>query len=526
MLEPWQRFHFLRPDILWLLAPFLLGLCALFFRAGQGSPWRRVIRSELLVHLERQSRASRLPWPELLALALGVGATVCAAGPTYRAQAETGDPAASPLVVVFELSRTMAKTDVSPSRAERARLELLDLLRARPNSPTALVVVAGTAHILMPFTDDVGALLPYIEALSPELMPSDGQNFSAAAKLVRKLVASSPVPPAVLLVSDGLPAPEVAAFSALAEEKKLGLVALSLGHEDAERSALHRAVATDVELSFGSRDIKRLLSALANARASSVKADDTRFWQDEASVWAWPLALGLALWFRRGFRLSSRARVAPNPHRARNAERTRATLAAVVFSLTSGCSPAVESIWLTPDQQGRLAFERGQYLVAADRFADPRWKGLSFYAAEKWDAAAAALVGLDDAEALFLLGNAYAEGGKLQSAVHAYERALQERPTFRAARRNFERIDRLLHSLQEDTDIESAKKIEKDHGDARTRVDKDTLAPKGTPTAHSAEGKSEATVEESKLWLERLSTDPAEFLKRKLAAQAVKGEAP
>jgi Ca-activated chloride channel homolog len=510
MADFWARFHFLRPQYLWLLVPLAIGLLSRFVRARRASPWRPFVRAELLEHLERQSSKVRSFAPEALALGLGIGATLLAAGPSYRAQGESGDPAQSPLIVVFELSRSMAETDVSPSRAERARLELADLLRARPTSPTALVVVAGTAHVLMPFTDDVAALLPSVLALSPELMPSDGQNFSAAAKLVEGLMAASETTPAVLLVSDGLPAPAADAFRSLAQKHKLGLIALSLGGEDAERRALGRLVSDDIELRFASRDIKELLGAIANARAGQVPADDGRFWRDEAPTWAWLLALGVAAWFRRGFLLPSRARV------------QKLSSLALFLSLT-GCSPAVEGLWLTPDQQGRLAFERGHYLEAAERFHDPRWKGLSYYAAEKWDQAAATFVTLDSAEGHFLLGNAYAEGGKLQSALHAYQRALEKRPTFRAARRNSERISELLHSLQEDTDIEGAKKAETGNDDDATRPDADELAPRTAPAESPARAPtSEANAVESEVWLKRLSVDPSEFLKRKLAAEAAR----
>lgn len=529
MVEQLRHAHFLRPVVLWLLVPIALGCISWLVQIGRRSPWAPFVHPTLLAHLEHQGSKKRAFGPEMLALILGALATLCAAGPTYRAQADSDDPAQSPLIVVFELSESMSKTDVSPSRAERARLELLDLLRARPSSPTALVVVAGTAHVAMPFTDDVAALLPYVEALSPDIMPSSGQNFTAAAQLVEHLIEASALHPAVLLVSDGMPAPGADAFRQLAQKRKLGLTALSLGQDDAERDVLSRLVQVDVELSFTSRDVKRLLAAIANARAGQVEAKDARYWQDEAPTWAWLIALGVAAWFRPGFLLPGQRRGTSKVvgiHRSSSATSRQLSTVALVLVLT-GCSPTLESIWLTPDQQGQLSFDRGDYEKAARRFVDPRRKGLAYYAAEKWDQAAASFLELQDAEGLFMLGNAYAEGGKLQSALHAYERALEKQPTFRAARRNADRIRNLLHSLQEDTDLESAKQTEGDHGDDATQVDPDALAPKNMPKAHSVDNSAgDAPALESTAWLKRLTTDPSEFLKRKLATQAARGEAP
>jgi len=510
LAEFWTRFHFLRPELLWLWLPLGLGALALFVRARAASPWRGIIRPELLARLEAERRTPLHFGPEALVVALGLVGTFCAAGPCYRAQVQSGDPEQNPLIVVFELSRTMAKTDVSPSRAERARLELGTLLRARPTSSTALIVVAGTAHVLMPFTDDASALEPYVAVLAPDLMPVDGQAFGAAAKVIEDLAASSSVAPAVLLISDGLSREGGQTLRELADRKKLGLVALTVGEGDAEMTALEQSADEAIALSYAGRDVPRLLAAIASSRAEHVAPGDARFWQDEGPLWAWPLLLGLAFWFRRGFVLGSR---------------TRSAAVITAALCLSGCVPWVEGIWLTPDQQGRLAFERGDYLDAAARFQDPTWKGLSFYAAERWDLAAAQFVAGDDAESLFYLGNAYAEGGKLQSALHAYEGALRKRPTFRKARENRDRIEHLLHSLQEDTDKADMARPDEGSDDAAGKLDPDALLKKplpssGTSAPHPA---SRAGEVQEAVWLQHLTTEPTAFLKRKLAAQAAGG---
>jgi len=511
MIESLTRFHFLRPEWLWLLVPIALAFVARWFEGRRGSPWQPFVRAPLLRALEREQTAFARFDPEAAALVMAMGATLLAAGPCFRPLADAGDPSESPLIVVFELGESMATTDVSPSRAQRARLVLQDLLHTRPEAPTALLVVAGTAHVLLPFTDDVAALQPYVAALDPKLAPSDGQNFEQAARLAETLAERSTNPPTVLLVSDGIPAGGAAAWSDLRSRRGMGLVALSVGEtNDAERAALSRLVDEEVELGLTSRDVRRLTSALAAQRAGAAAARDDRFWRDEAPSWAWVLVLGVAAWFRRGFVLKRRLGTAG--------------VVALTF-LSLGCSPL--DVWLTPDQRGRLAFERGDWVGAAEAFEDPRWKGLSYYAAERWDEAAAAFVGQTDAESLFWLGNAYAEGGKLQSAVHAYERSLAVRPTFRAARKNHDRIVELLHSLQEDTDADSMKNPEIGSDDDATRVDPDTLAkPHDPESGESSKVESHAGALEQQVWLQRLSTDPGEFIRRKLALEAARGGAP
>ncbi len=235
---------------------------------------------------------------------------------------------------------------------------------------------------------------------------------------------------------------------------------------------------------------------------------DSNGWQDDGPLWAIPLALCILYWFRRGWVLP------------------RLGLLSLLLGL-SGCSPAVEGIWLTPDQQGRLRFDRGEYLTAAARFEDPRWKGLAYYAAQKWDLAAESFAAVDGPEGFFLLGNAYAQGGKLGSALGAYERALHLAPTDRKTRTNRDRVRRLVRSLQEDTDLESKKDPEQDHGDAETELAPDELTPKNdsaAPAQAADETAASHIVEE--VWLARLTLDPTLFLRQKLALEAAREDQP
>src|ERR1700750_3444010 len=79
-------------------------------------------------------------------------------------------------------------------------------------------------------------------------------------------------------------------------------------------------------------------------------------WRDEGFWLLLPVALLSLLWFRRG---------------------TTVAWGFALFMLMSQAPPAsaqeasrFADWWLTPDQQGRLAFDRGDYAVAAKRFAD------------------------------------------------------------------------------------------------------------------------------------------------------------
>jgi Ca-activated chloride channel family protein len=520
--ETFAAFHFLRPVWLWALCPFALYALALLCDTRARSPWAAVVEQRLLRHLIAGQRLRRLLNPDVLLLPLGALAVLAAAGPSWAPQVDTGDPAQSPLVILMELSRSMSGTDVSPSRAERARLTLRELVHARGSSPTALLVVAGSAHVLMPLTDDPTLLEPYLNALSPELMPSDGEAFARAPRLIAPLAAGTRGPLSVLVVSDGLPPDGASALAELHASQGVGFVVLGVGSSRGDPA--HGAPALDrasldrfasqvgaplLELSFAERDVARIQHAIALHRARTSAADDAELWEDGAYLFAIPLAIGLALWFRRGWVLGRLV-----------------SLAGLVL-LLGGCSGRVLDIWLTPDQQGQLLFDRGRYPEAAACFQDPMRRGLALYAQSKFEEAAAAFASLDDRRALYNLGNAYAQGGKLGSALQAYERALREAPTFRQARHNADLVREILQAQIEDTDREDMRTAEQDSGDAAVQLDSDQLehrTPPGAAQDHAAAAEAlELSPSEQAAWLRHVQTDPAEFLKHKLATQAARG---
>jgi len=359
-------------------------------------------------------------------------------------------------------------------------------------------------------------LEPYLDALSPELMPSDGEAFARAARLLEPLAREAKAPLSVLVVTDGMPPEGSAAFKSLHDTLGVGFIVLAVGAKGdpahaappLDRAGLDRFTGSVegelVELSFGERDVSRIVRAIALHQARALSATNAEFWEDSGYLLALPLALGVALWFRRGWVLGR--------------------VAFLGLLLLTGCSGRVADVWLTRDQQGQLLFEEGRYAEAAARFEDPMRRGLAFYADGKFPEAAASFAALDTKEALFNLGNAYAQGGKLGSALRAYERALAKAPTFRDARHNADLMRELIRSQQEDTDQEDMQHAEKQHGDAATRVKDDQLAVKPPPGASkeravAADEPAMSPAEEA-AWLRHVKTDPGEFLKRKLQVLA------
>lgn len=176
-------------------------------------------------------------------------------------------------------------------------------------------------------------------------------------------------------------------------------------------------------------------------------------------------------------------------------------------------------LWFTPDQQGRRHFERGEFLAAAEVFQDPLWQGAAFYRAGEFEKAARAFARRDTAEAHYNQGNAWLMNGKYEDAIASYDRALTRRPGWQEAADNRE----LAAARLKMTTVTGG-----DMGDQKIGADKivfDKNAKSEGQDTEVAGGKALSDQEMQSLWLRRVQTRPADFLKAKFEyQQAMKGE--
>ncbi|KAA1053055.1 TPR domain protein in aerotolerance operon [Azospirillum argentinense] len=172
-----------------------------------------------------------------------------------------------------------------------------------------------------------------------------------------------------------------------------------------------------------------------------------------------------------------------------------------------------KDLWATPDQRGRWLMERGRYAEAADAFIEPMWRGVALMKAGNFKDAAPQFAGIDTAEAAYDQGNALVMQGKYDDAVARYDRALALRPGWADAEANRTlarlRADRVRAKGGDDGDTED------DPDDVvydRTKKD----GGKDTETAGGAPMSDEAI---RALWLKRVQTQPADFLRARFAYQ-------
>lgn len=170
-------------------------------------------------------------------------------------------------------------------------------------------------------------------------------------------------------------------------------------------------------------------------------------------------------------------------------------------------------LWLTPDQQGQRYFQNDEFVQAAQVFRDPMWQGTAWYRAGEFEKAIRSFARRDTADAHFNQGNAWLMHGKYETAIAWYDRALKQRPDWKEATDN-----RALAAAR-------AKMLERkggDMGDQQIGADKIVFNNKAPHEGQDTEvegGKALTDQQIQALWLRRVQTRPADFLKAKFFYQ-------
>ncbi|CAD5109385.1 VWA domain-containing protein [Zestomonas carbonaria] len=491
-------FHFLRPLWLLLVLPGIL-LPYLWKRQRNATGAAGIIAPHLLPYLLVSPAAGRRLHPVHLLSALLILGGLATAGPTWEQDRPEFLDDRAPLILALDLSASMDSDDVPPTRLEAAKRKLHDLVQRRAGARTGLIAYAGSAHLVLPVTDDPHLLDSFIEALSSELIETPGKDVPGVIGLARRLLAVEQGPGTLVLVTDGVDADQLPRIGpALA---------------GAAPQVLILAVGTPASARFDVEGLERLAEA-ADAPLGSLTLDDDDLdwielhaqrhfqageddgaqphWKDAGYWLCWPLLAIAFLCVRRGWSLHWLACLL-----------LATSLAPLSTPVHAG--PLADAFF-TPDQQGRWAFERGDFQRAREAFRDPYWKGLAAYRAVDYQAAADSFAQAEGAHASFYLGNSYARLYKLTEAISAYQRALELQPVFPEARANLRLVTALRKDLEEQR--QAAPEMAPD------KIEFEQGADKGKETSMPAQ---QATSDE--LWLRNLNTSPAQFLKQKFRLQ-------
>ncbi len=496
-----DAFHFIRP--LWLLLLPVILLAWWVIRRGQvrqGPPADGLaphLRSALTVGSDSQGRLRPIDGVALGLLLLVIGA----AGPTWSRTPDPFVAQTAPLVVVLEVTPSMAEKDIAPSRLERGKQKIRDLLDLRGGARTALVAYAGSAHGVVPMTEDPAVMLPYLEGLIPEIMPVEGEQAGQALALATDLLSQEETPGGILFVADGLDPADAPALDGAATLAVLAM--LPEGVRDRGLDQLSNA--TVIPATPDASDVNRIDRLLAAAYREALLQNTEQPWEDRAHWLAWPVILLTLLWFRRGWTM----RWAP-------------LLLVVGFLPLSGPVRAdgISDWFLTPDQQGMIAYRNKHFERAAELFTDPLWRGYALFRDGQYETAIEVLDRVETAEASYIQGMAQIRSRGYRDGVRAFETTLERDPDYPHAEDNLavarEIVD-YIERVREQSDTgehtgEGADDVVFDN-EANRGADTDMKVPQ------EGEGMGMMTTDQ---WMNTVDTRTGDFLRQRFALEAVR----
>jgi Ca-activated chloride channel family protein len=295
-------FHFMRPGWLVTLAPLLLILWWIVRKQDETRAWRGIIEDHLLQHLllAGSTRHRVQPW-HLLAVVCGL-TVIALAGPTWRREPSPFAEDQAALFMVVKVTPSMNAKDIQPSRLERAKHKVKDLLALRKGARAGLIAYSGSAHLVMPLTRDGGIIASFAGELDPRIMPVEGDVAAEAVAMASERLERAGLLGSILLVADGISAEQ----AALLKENRASRIPVHVLAVTKEEGGDLSETASALDGTFTSvtpdgNDVDRIAARCERALAAAVELEGGERWRDFGYFLISVIALLSLVWFRPGW---------------------------------------------------------------------------------------------------------------------------------------------------------------------------------------------------------------------------------
>ncbi len=200
-----SAFRFANPTWIHALWPIAAMVVFLFW-----SDWRRGDVLSRLLSLSMQPRLVRRlsrtrRWLSIALMGLAAIALVVALmrpqwGLTYHETPQVG----AQIMVCLDVSKSMLAEDTAPSRLERAKAELADLITYLQGDQVGLIAFAGRAAVLCPLTPDFGFFRLILDGAGPHCVGLGGTRLEEPIrKALDGFRTESDVSRLIVLITDG-----------------------------------------------------------------------------------------------------------------------------------------------------------------------------------------------------------------------------------------------------------------------------------------------------------------------------------
>ncbi len=133
-------FHFLRPEWFVALIPLIIAVFIQRRQSKLSGQWKNIVSPALQPYmLKHQGQQSASPVLKYIFVIAALLAIIALSGPSWKKQPSQVFKSQSGLIIALDLSLSMSAQDVQPSRLQRAKYKILDILDQNLGSNIALV---------------------------------------------------------------------------------------------------------------------------------------------------------------------------------------------------------------------------------------------------------------------------------------------------------------------------------------------------------------------------------------------------
>jgi Ca-activated chloride channel family protein len=412
-----------------------------------------------------------------LVLSAAVCSIIAMSGPQYGFQWQEIERQGIDIIIALDCSRSMLATDIAPTRLDRAKREIYDLLAMLQGDRVGLVAFSGTAFLQCPLTIDYPAFYLFLDVLSPDYLPVGGSDMSAALEYAQDAFdPQSQAEKAVILITDGEHTGETDPLQAAQNAQKAGIKLFTIGvgsgdgvpvpetqggfKKDAAGqiilSRLDASLLTRMALTTGGSYVRSVAGDMdletiyveqirSGMDAVTVESGRKQIWADR---YQWPLTIAVMLLMLTRWIPPVKRPTVP---------------VLIILPLFAIPSPAEAG----PLQKGHDAYQQEQYDTALKQFIDGQLQdpdnpsvlynlGNAYYKMKNYEAAKEHyLQALPKAPAalkpdlLYNLGNSAFRQGALKEAAENYKAALELKPDDRQTKENLAFVQKQLEQQQQ-----------------------------------------------------------------------------
>jgi Ca-activated chloride channel family protein len=172
---------FRHPELFYLSIPLVLLWFLWSVTQGKNRPFRTTnpeLRKRLLAMFNHRNRV----WRQRLSMWSLVLVLIAATGPQIGTRLAPVERKGVDLVFAIDVSASMNAVDVKPSRLEKAKFEIGQMIRELKGDRVAMIIFAGSSYLYLPLTTDYEAALLFLEKIDTNMIQTQGTALGSAIR--------------------------------------------------------------------------------------------------------------------------------------------------------------------------------------------------------------------------------------------------------------------------------------------------------------------------------------------------------